>query len=183
VPIGQLDAQQARERPSHLTHDPATMSSAEIAIRKSVAADREALMALMIELQDFERQFADRAIPDREFAAWYIDRLLRVVEDNEGLLLVATKDGAPCGFVAGFPEEEPELRDWYFYVAELVVSESDRSRGIGRRLIWAMEDAARARGLKRIGIGVLAGSDRVHRFYTTLGYRDYAISLRKELPP
>ena len=44
-------------------------------------------------------------------------------------------------------------------------------------------DAARARGLKRIGIGVLAGSDRVHRFYTTLGYRDYAISLRKELPP
>lgn len=159
------------------------MSSAEIVIRKSIGADRELLMALMIELQDFERQFTvDRAVPDREFAAWYIDRLLRVVEDNGGLLLVATKDGAPCGFVAGFPEEEPELQDWYFYIAELVVSESDRNRGIGRRLILAMEDAARARGLKRIGIGVLAGSDRVHRLYTTLGYRDYAISLRKELP-
>jgi ribosomal protein S18 acetylase RimI-like enzyme len=158
------------------------MSSEEIVIRKSVAADREALMALMIELQDFERQFADRAVADHEFAAWYIDRLLRVIEDNEGLILVATKDGAPCGFVAGFPEEEPELRERHFYVAELVVSESDRGRGIGRQLILAMEDAARAQGLKRIGIGVLAGSDRVHRFYTTLGYRDYAISLRKELP-
>lgn len=158
------------------------MSSAEIVIRKAVAAEREGLLALMIELQDFERQFTDRAVPDREFAAWYIDRLLRVVEDNGGLLLVATKDGTPCGFVAGFPEEEPELRDWYFYVAELVVSESDRGRGIGRRLISAMEDAARARGLKRMGIGVLAGSERVHRLYRALGYRDYAISLRKELP-
>ena len=160
------------------------MSSAEIVIREYVAADRESLVALMIELQDFERQFAaDRAVPDREFAAWYIDRLLRVVEDNGGLLLVATKGGPPCGFVAGFPEEEPELRDWYFYVAELVVSESDRSRGIGRRLILAMENAARTRGLKRMGIGVLAGSERVHRLYKKLGYRDYAISLRKELPP
>jgi ribosomal protein S18 acetylase RimI-like enzyme len=158
------------------------MSSAEIAIRKSGAADRESLMALMIELQDFERQFTDRAVPDREFAAWYIHRLLRVVEDNAGLLLVATTDGAPCGFVAGFPEEEPELRDWYFNIAELVVSEGDRGRGIGTRLVSAMEEAARARGLKRIGIGVLAGSNRVHRLYTTLGYRDYAISLRKELP-
>ena len=87
------------------------MSSAEIVIRKAVAAEREVLLALMIELQDFERQFTDRAVPDREFAAWYIDRLLRVVEDNGGLLLVAAKDGTPCGFVAGFPEEEPELRD------------------------------------------------------------------------
>jgi GNAT superfamily N-acetyltransferase len=158
------------------------MLSAEIVIRRSIAADHEQLMALMIELQEYERQFAERAVPDRAFAAWYIDRLLRVVADNDGLLLVATIDDAPCGFAAGFPDEEPELRDRYFLIAELVVSEGDRGRGIGRRLIAAMEDAARARGLKRMGIGVLAGSDRVHRLYTTLGYRDYAISLRKELP-
>ena len=160
------------------------MSSSEITVRQSVATDREALMALMIELQDFERQLeTDRAVPDREFAAWYIDRLSRVIADSNGLILIATSDGVPCGFVAGCPEEEPEMRDWYFYVAELIVSESYRGRGIGHRLLLAMEDAARARGLKRMGIGVLAGSDRVHRLYRELGYRDYAISLRKELPP
>jgi GNAT superfamily N-acetyltransferase len=160
------------------------MSSSEITVRQSVAADREALMALMIELQDFERQIeTDRAVPDREFAAWYIDRLSRVIADGNGLILVATSDGVPCGFVAGCPEEEPEMRDWYFYIAELVVSESYRGRGIGHRLVLAMEDAARARGLKRMGIGVLAGSDRVHRLYRELGYRDYAISLRKDLAP
>ena len=159
------------------------MSSAEIVIRQSVADDRESLMALMIELQEFERQFADRAVADREFAAWYIDRLLQEVEDRGGLLLVAARDGVACGFVAGYPEEEPELRDVFFYIAELVVSESDRGRGIGSRLVVAIEDAARARGLKRVGIGVLAGSGRVHRLYTRLGYRDYAISLRKDLKP
>lgn len=139
-------------------------------------------MTLMIELQSFEHQFApDRPVADRAFAAWYIDRLVGVVAEKDGLLLVASKDGAPCGFVAGFPEEEPERRDWFFHIAELVVCESDRGRGIGGRLISAMEDAARDRGLKHMGIGVLAGNARAHRLYATLGYRDYAISLRKAL--
>lgn len=154
----------------------------KIVIRNAVAADREALMSLMIELQDFERQFAERAVADRVFAAWYIDRLLREVADNDGVLLVATKDDAPCGFAAGFAEEEAEIRDLYFNIAELVVTESDRGRGIGRQLVAAMEDAARGRGLKRMGIGVLAGSERVHRLYAELGYRDYAMIMRKKLP-
>lgn len=159
------------------------MSSSEVVVRQAVAADREALMALMIELQEYERQFTDRAVADRDFAAWYIDRLTRIMADSNGLILIATSDGVPCGFAAGCPEEEPEMRDWYFNIAELVVSESYRGRGIGHRLLLAMEDAARARGMTRMGIGVLAGSDRVHRLYRELGYRDYAISLRKHLPP
>ncbi|MBR1153386.1 GNAT family N-acetyltransferase [Bradyrhizobium sp. JYMT SZCCT0428] len=158
------------------------MSVTDIVIRTSIAADLESLMALMIELQEFEQQFTERAVADREFAVWYIERLLRVIDENDGLLLVATLNGASCGFAAGFPDQEPELRDRYFLIAELVVTRGQRGRGIGRRLMLAMEDAARARGLKRMGIGVLAGSDRVHRLYTALGYRDYAISLRKELP-
>jgi GNAT superfamily N-acetyltransferase len=158
------------------------MSVTDIVIRTSIAADLEALMALMIELQEFEQQFTERAVANREFAAWYIERLLRVIDDNDGLLLVATSNGALCAFAAGFPDQEPELRDRYFLIAELVVTQGQRGRGIGRRLMLAMEDAARARRLKRMGIGVLAGSDRVHRLYTELGYRDYAISLRKELP-
>ena len=153
-----------------------------IGIRKFVATDRERLMALMVELQEFERQFSvDHVAPDREFAAWYVDRLLRVVQENNGQVIVATKDEVPCGFAAGILEEEAEARDWYFYIAELVVSEGDRNQGIGSQLVSAMEDEARARGLKRVGIGVLAGSERVHRLYNSLGYREYAFSLRKQL--
>ena len=97
------------------------------------------------------------------------------------MLLVAVLEGASCGFCAGYAEEEPEAREHYFYIAELVVSERHCGRGIGTRLIAEMEDLARSRGLKTTGIGVLAGSERVHRLYHRLGYRDYAIKLRKRL--
>jgi ribosomal protein S18 acetylase RimI-like enzyme len=153
-----------------------------IAIRPFVPDDFAHVAALTIELQEFERGVTPYRVPaDEEFAAWYVARLLRWLEQAGGTLLVATEGGAPCGYAAGHPEDEPEMRDRFFYVAELVVAASHRGRGIGTRLIAAMEDLARAQGLGRIGIGVLAGSDRVHALYRRLGYRDYAVSLRKQL--
>ena len=56
-----------------------------------------------------------------------------------------------------------------------------RGHGIGSQLIGGMEDAARARGLRTVVIGVLAASERVHELYNRLGYRDHAIRLRKKL--
>lgn len=162
----------------------AAQTPASIEIRDYRPFDREAMLGLIIELQAFEGQFeGDRCAPDREFAEWYLARLLREVPRLDGVLSVATLADTACGFVAAWPEEEPEARDWYFLIAELAVAERHRSRGIGTRLIRSIEEIARARGVARIGIGVLAGSERVHRFYRRLGYRDYAMTLRKGLAP
>ena len=158
------------------------MHSRAVHIRPFAPPDRARLIELMIELQAFERQFdADYAAADEAFGAWYIDRLLRELEERRGVLLVAVDDDVPCGFAAGFPEEHAEAQSWCFYIAELVVSESRRSRGTGTQLVRAMEEIARARGLAAIVIGVLAGSTRVHRLYQRLGFRDYAIRLKKML--
>lgn len=97
------------------------------------------------------------------------------------MLLVAAQDGAVCGFSAGYVEDDPEAQSRYFYVAELSVTERMRGHGIGSQLIGAMEDAARARGLRTVVIGVLAASERVHELYNRLGDRDHAIRLRKKL--
>jgi ribosomal protein S18 acetylase RimI-like enzyme len=154
----------------------------DIAIRTFEPADFARVAALTIELQDFERGITPWRVPaDQEFAGWYVTRLLRALEQAGGTLLVASDGGTACGYAAGLAEDEPEMRDRYFYVAELVVAATHRVRGIGTRLIAAMEELARAQGLGRIGIGVLAGSDRVHALYRRLGYRDYAVSLRKAL--
>ena len=158
------------------------MASPAKAIREFAPANRDALVGLMIELQTFEARFAPGRTPaDEAFGVWYIDRLLDLLHERDGVLLVAVLEGASCGFCAGYAEEEPEAREHYFYIAELVVSERHRGRGIGTRLIAEMEDLARSLGLKTTGIGVLAGSERVHRLYHRLGYRDYAIKLRKRL--
>lgn len=88
------------------------MSSPEIEIRAYAAADFEPVTALMIELQDFERRFTPyRVRADREFATWYFARLLRGLDESAGTLLVATDRAAPCGYAAGFAEDEPEMRD------------------------------------------------------------------------
>jgi ribosomal protein S18 acetylase RimI-like enzyme len=154
----------------------------DVAIRGFAPSDREGVIELMLALQRFERALApDHAEPTRAFGEWYFERLLKEVRENQGAILVATHDGAPCGLVAGYDAEDPEARSRYFYIAELSVSEPVRGRGIGARLIAAMEDIARARNYKTVVIGVLATSGRVHALYNRLGYRDYAVRLRKTL--
>jgi ribosomal protein S18 acetylase RimI-like enzyme len=72
-------------------------------------------------------------------------------------------------------------RSRHFYIAELSVDEGMRGYGVGTRLIAAIEEIARARGYKAVVIGVLVQNTRVKGLYNRLGYRDYAVRLRKKL--
>jgi ribosomal protein S18 acetylase RimI-like enzyme len=156
----------------------------ELVVRSFVPPDRDSVVRLMLELQQFERQLVPaHAAPDQAFGEWYIDRLLGVLREQDGVLLVATRDGALCGFGAGYVDDDPESRGRNFYIAELSVSEPARGHGIGSRLIAALEDVARSRGLATVVIGVLTASTRVHGLYARLGYRDHAIRMRKRLDP
>ena len=153
-------------------------------IRAFTPSDRDGVIVLMRELQQFERQLIpEHAVPDQAFGEWYVDRLLDVLREQDGVLLVATQDGVLCGFGAGYVDDDPESRGRNFYIAELSVTEQARGHGIGSRLIEALEDAARARGLATVVIGGLALSIRVHGLYARLGYRDHAIRMRKKLSP
>ena len=83
--------------------------------------------------------------------------------------------------VAGYAVDDPESRSRYFYVAELSVSETMRGRGVGSQLIAAIEDFARRRGHTTAVIGVLVKNTRAHALYDRLGFRDYAVRMRKKL--
>jgi ribosomal protein S18 acetylase RimI-like enzyme len=154
----------------------------EISIRAFTPGDRAAVIELLLALQRFERAFApDHAAPTPEFGAWYVEGLLEHVNEHDGIVLVALHDDAPCGFIAGFDEEDAEARSRHFYIAELSVAEGMRGYGVGTRLIAAIEEIARARGYKAVVIGVLVQNTRVKGLYSRLGYRDYAVRLRKKL--
>jgi len=154
----------------------------EIIIRAFTPDDRAAVIELVLALQRFERAFApDHAAPTAEFGAWYVDGLLEHVGEHDGIVLIALHEGVPCGFIAGVDEEDAEARSRYFYIAELSVAEEMRGHGAGTRLIAAIEEVARERGYKTVVIGVLAQNTRVKGLYNRLGYRDYAVRLRKKL--
>ncbi|HMK81769.1 MAG TPA: GNAT family N-acetyltransferase [Xanthobacteraceae bacterium] len=158
--------------------------SLDVAIRDFVASDREEVIALLLELQRYECQLVpDYAAPDRAFGAWYLDRLMEELRQHQGVMIVAIRASALCGFCAGFEEESPEERSRCFYIAELAVAEVARDRGVGTRLIAAIEEIARARGYRTVEVGVLADNQRVHRLYRRLGFRDHAVKLRKRLQP
>ena len=91
-------------------------------------------------------------------------------------LLVAELDGEVVGTVSFvLPDDEqwegraePE-GDAAFRV--LAVDPTAEGRGVGRALVGACIDAARARGCRRIVISTMAWMDRAQRMYAELGFR------------
>ncbi len=70
------------------------------------------------------------------------------------IALAAFADGALCGTAALKPESvttHPHLSPW---LAALLVAEPYRERGVGRRLVRAVEDLARRHGFDAIYTGV-----------------------------
>jgi Acetyltransferases len=60
-------------------------------------------------------------------------------------------------------------------IHDLAVRPEARGKGIGRALMLAVEDEARARGACKVTLEVLAGNERAKALYAALGYGNYAL--------
>jgi ribosomal protein S18 acetylase RimI-like enzyme len=78
--------------------------------------------------------------------------------------LVAFKDGAPAGLVNLGVRGE---RGW---IGGLGVVAGARRHGLGRALMEAVHEQARARGIREIALEVIEGNDAAFHLYEDLGY-------------
>lgn len=87
------------------------------------------------------------------------------VADGEGAFLVAYDGDTPvgCGAVRRLDASTAELKRMY-------VAPSHRGRGVGRRIVGALEDEARALGVSRMVLETGSRLDRAIAMYTGLGY-------------
>jgi GNAT superfamily N-acetyltransferase len=69
------------------------------------------------------------------------------------------------------------------WLYDIFVEESHRGRGVGRALMRVLEERARETGIGRIELNVFGDNAAARRLYESLGYRESARQLFKELPP
>lgn len=87
-------------------------------------------------------------------------------------------DGERVGTLWVGPFGNDPARWW---VWDVVIEESRRGRGLGRRTMVLAEELARAHGASTIGLNVFAGNAVARHLYSSLGYEETSVQMRKPL--
>ena len=109
------------------------------------------------------------------------ERLVRIAADPSMLAIVAEADGEVAGLGALHVQNLVERDEPGCEVAALVVGKRFRLRGIGRLLMEAIEEEARARGGKHLVLNTAHRRAEAHAFYEALGYEHTGRRYAKEI--
>ncbi len=132
-------------------------------VRLARPADREAVLALLV------AQLREHRIDTPETAiAFALDGLMAHAE--RGAVLVALVDGGVVGIAALSAMWTLEHGGPAMWLEELYIAPSHRGRGIGRLLLAAAVDAARARGARTLDLEVDATHARAAHLYAREGF-------------
>lgn len=148
-------------------------------IRPYRSSDRKAILALIIELQDYERRIeADRA-PGARVARPYFRYLMK----RRSGIFVAEVNDAVVGFISVYIVDEPEavltMKSRAAYVSDIAVLRRFRQRGIGRALLERAFRFAASRGADAILVNSLVRNKVASAAYRAFGFRPYEITFRR----
>ena len=140
-------------------------------IRTAIPADAEPVAALLAEL-------GYPSAPDAIAA-----RLAGMAADSASCALVAEEGVELLGLASLTVMPLLHEDGGWARISALVVAEERRRGGLGRALVAAAEDEARARGGRWVEVtsGDRPDREAAHRFYTALGYEQVSRRFRKAL--
>lgn len=152
-----------------------------ITLRPASEADHAALRALdnrliaeaalpgatRADFQRFQRRFTDSALADRD--------------PKSRLIVAQNESGAILGYVHLKPTHDDILDCETGYLSIIAVAEEAAGQGIGRLLMQAAEDWARAQGYPSLLLDVFASNVGARRFYECAGFGDDSLRLRKTI--
>ena len=130
----------------------------DLTVRPAEMGDADALAGLMCEL-GYETNSSEM-----------VGRLQSIVADSRYKTFVAVCDGKICGMIGTFSLASYEHSDLSGRILALVVTDSMRGRGVGRKLIAAAEKDFSERKIRRIAVNTRFEREEAHKFYERLGY-------------
>ncbi len=98
----------------------------------------------------------------------------RLLAEGVSYVTAMDGDGRLIGYtivgVADGPDDTFDVSGGIAEVVTLVVTDGQRSLGVGRALLDAAEGIARGHGFDTVKIAVMSGNTRAQKFYETNGY-------------
>jgi ribosomal protein S18 acetylase RimI-like enzyme len=161
----------------------------DIQIREYQPTDIQQVIKFMEELQDYlvgvDHKKRTRRLPG--YGESYTHRLLKKIEENEGIIYLAQHGDTAIGLIAAilYKQTEEDLleivptRDGR--IQELVVDPEYRGRHVGLMLMKKAEEYLRKRGCEISRVEVFGPNVKARNFYRKLGYEDRVIDMMKEL--
>ena len=146
------------------------MSVAELSIRPAVAGDESKALDLVEELFEPPGIKPDDYTRERAQVGFQ-----RYVEDKSGDVLLA-KEGATLVGLASVYVDIPSIRfGTRCWLEDLVVTSTQRSTGVGRRLLEAATGWARERGCTHLELDSGNARQDAHRFYLEQGMEQQSL--------
>ena len=135
--------------------------SPDPAVRRASPADSQALAKL---LHDFQKEY-DEPTPEVAVLAQRYEKLLRTGE----MIVLLVGDG-PDGFAQLRFRPTVYSDGLDAYLEELYVVPARRGQGLGRALLEAAMDIARAEGATRMDLGTAETDDAARKLYESAGF-------------
>ncbi|HWA51392.1 MAG TPA: GNAT family N-acetyltransferase [Dongiaceae bacterium] len=104
-------------------------------------------------------------------------------KDETVTLIAQDRGGTRLGFVHGESSTDSVTLEPCGYVTLLALTKEAEGQGVAARLMAGVEDWARDKGFRLLGLDVFANNQRARAFYRRLGYREDSLRLTKPLAP
>ena len=146
-----------------------------IAIRAASQRDLATVGDLWVEMMTFHAALDARFSIPPHGRANYIRNLRNNLRDDNFRVFVAVEGRRVIGYVMGYIGENPPIftQQRYGFIADLCVTQVYRQRGVGEKLVTAMCDWFRRRGLENAQMNVAHGNPSSQAFWRKIGGMDY----------
>jgi ribosomal protein S18 acetylase RimI-like enzyme len=156
------------------------MSALQFTIRAAQDADRDFMYGLAARLAGVADLSWHSQADLLAFQHRYMDLSFARPKDVT-VTLIAEAAGEKLGFVHAEAATDSVTLEPCGYVTVLTTSEAAEGKGVASALMRAVEDWARGKGYRLLGLDVFANNGRARDFYRRMGYVEDSLRLTKPL--